>query len=183
MSTPENSTVSNEDGIDANAPIRYSDYKLDDYIALGVFWLLAIDVFVQFFSRYALNDSIGWTEEVARYLLILTTFIGGAIGVRKNTHIMVEFFYRYLGPGSARALSTVVDVIRVAFFFALSLMCYKVAIRTQQMMASIDIRKEYIYYAVAAGLFWMGCRSVMVALRHWRQGGSVLTNFFKDIER
>ena len=43
-----------------------------------------------------MNDSLAWTEEIARYLLISTGFIGSIMAVRKNTHIMVEFLYRYI---------------------------------------------------------------------------------------
>lgn len=39
---------------------------------------MGVVVFLQVFTRYVLNDSIGWTEEVARYLMI-----GLRFGVRR----------------------------------------------------------------------------------------------------
>ncbi len=175
MSTPNDAdlTVMLMD-TDPGASMKWSDYSWEDYLTLGIFWLLAIDVFVQFFTRYVLNDSLAWTEEFARYLLMLTGFIGGSLAVRKNSHIMVEFFYRYVGPGTGRFLSTVVDVSRVLFFFVIARICFKLAGKTNQMMVSVDIPKSIIYYIIAAGLFWMGVRAVLVAIRHWRQGGSML---------
>jgi len=44
-------------------------------------------VFVQFITRYVFNDSASWAEEIARYLLIGTVFVGATIGVVKNNHI------------------------------------------------------------------------------------------------
>jgi TRAP-type C4-dicarboxylate transport system permease small subunit len=38
------------------------------------------------------------------------------MAVRRNTHIHVEFIYRYLPAGVGRAMSTFVDVVRVGFF-------------------------------------------------------------------
>ena len=79
----------------------------------------ALTVFYQFFTRYVLNDSAAWTEEIARYLLIGMVFVGAAIGVAKNNHIQVDFFYRYMPPARrARGCRTLVDVLRIAFFAA-----------------------------------------------------------------
>ena len=36
------------------------------WVALGFFWLLGVTVFYQFFTRYVMNDSASWTEEIAR---------------------------------------------------------------------------------------------------------------------
>src|SRR5512139_2562931 len=95
--------------------IDLSRYGWEDWLTLAFFWLLALDVFYQFFTRYVLQDSAAWTEEIARYLLIIVCFVGASMGVRKNTQIHVEFLYRYLPAPAGRALSTFVDVVRVAF--------------------------------------------------------------------
>jgi TRAP-type C4-dicarboxylate transport system permease small subunit len=77
----------------------------------GLFWLLGATVFYQFFTRYVLNDSAAWTEEIARYLLIAVVFTGATIGVVKNNHIQVDFFYKLHAQAACpRALSTLVDV-------------------------------------------------------------------------
>ena len=76
---------------------------------LAVFWGLAVVVFLQFFTRYVLNSSLGWTEEIARYLLIVVTFLGSAMAVRKRSHIAVEFCYRYFGPAGRHRLALAVD--------------------------------------------------------------------------
>ncbi|MBM3628694.1 MAG: TRAP transporter small permease subunit, partial [Alphaproteobacteria bacterium] len=82
-----------------------SDYAPEDWAAFAFFWALAFVVFLQFFSRYVLNDSVAWTEEIARYLLICVCFVGGGMAVRKTSHIHVEFLYVYLPRVLARRLS------------------------------------------------------------------------------
>src|SRR6266403_4118357 len=99
-----------------DAPIDLSRYTLEAWISLAFFWVLASDIFYQFFTRYALNDSASWTEEIARYLLICVVFIAVAASVRTNRHIHFDFFYRLLPAPVCRVLSTLVDLIRVAFF-------------------------------------------------------------------
>src|SRR4249920_3233235 len=97
-------------------PVDLSVYSFEAWIAFGFFWLLGVTIFYQFFTRYALNNSASWTEEIARYLLICTVFIAIAASVRTDRHIHVDFFYRLLPAKVCRVLSTLVDLIRVAFF-------------------------------------------------------------------
>lgn len=143
---------------------------LDAVVAFVLFWLLAIVVFVQFFTRYVLNDSIGWTEEIARYLLVAVTFAGSAVAVRRNTHISVEFFYRYLPCKGARAMSAVVDLLRIALFAVLTGLCVQLAGNTRQMMTSVEVPKSALYGFVAVCFGVMTLYSVVVALRHVRTG-------------
>ena len=48
-----------------------------DWAAFVLFWLLAAIGILQFVTRYFLNDSLAWTEEIARYVLMCLTFVGG----------------------------------------------------------------------------------------------------------
>jgi TRAP-type C4-dicarboxylate transport system permease small subunit len=158
-----------------DAPIDIRQYGFEDWFVFGVFWLLALDVFYQFFTRYVLADSAAWTEEIARYLLIVVVFMGASIGVRRNTHIHVEFVYRYLPGPVARAMSTFVDVVRIAFFAYAAYLSFLLIPKMHVLkMTVIDFPVSIVYSFVAAGFVLCTFRSVQVALRHWRQGWSVL---------
>ena len=156
-------------------PVDLTVYHFEDWIAFGFFWVLAATVFYQFFTRYALNDSASWTEEIARYLLICVVFIGAAIGVRKNTHIQVDIFYRFMPAPFARVLATLVDAMRVLFFGYAIYLTYALMMRIgKQPMAIIDWPIGLIYAVVMLGFALMGFRAVLAAIKHYRQGYSVL---------
>src|SRR5689334_21515090 len=106
--TPPVLTASGEFDVH-DEPIDLWQYRIEDWIAFAFFWVLATVIFYQFFTRYALNNSASWTEEIARYLLICIVFVGGAIGTRKNNHIQVDFFYRFFPAKLMRIVSTLVD--------------------------------------------------------------------------
>src|SRR5882757_6402369 len=90
------------------------EHHPEDWLAFALFWALAFIVFLQFFTRYVLNDSLAWTEEIARYGLMCVTFIGGAMVTRRNTHIAVELMSNLLGPGPARvALLAFIDLVKL----------------------------------------------------------------------
>ena len=71
----------------------------EDWLAFALFWALAFIVFLQFFTRYILNDSLAWTEEIARYGLMCITFIGGAMVTRRNSQIAVVLLPNLLPAG------------------------------------------------------------------------------------
>ena len=156
-------------------PVDISVYAWEDWIAFGLFWTLAATVFYQFFTRYALNDSASWTEEIARYLLICTVFVGASVSVRKNTHIHVDIFYRFMPRPMARALSTFVDAVRIVFFAYAAYLTWMLMGRIgRQQMAIIDWPIGIIYGFVLFGFVLMCYRSITTAVKHWRQGFSVL---------
>lgn len=160
---------------DDDAPVSLADISPEDAVVLLLFWAMAGVVFLQFFSRYVMNDSIGWTEELARYLLIGVTFTGAIMAARKNTHIAVEFFYRYLPGAWGRACSTLVDLVNLGFFGTATWITAKLAMRTTQKMAFIALGKDVIYWVVCAAFAVMTLYALRLAWRHWRQGWSPLT--------
>jgi TRAP-type C4-dicarboxylate transport system permease small subunit len=159
----------------ADAPIDLSQYRFEEWLALAFFWLLAGVIFHQFFTRYALNDSAAWTEEIARYLLICTVFVGAAIGVRKNNHVQVDFFYRILPRPLMRLASTLVDLARVAFLgYATWLTALLMSRIGGQRMSIVDWPIGLVYGVVLLGFALMTMRAVQVAIANCRRGASVL---------
>jgi TRAP-type transport system small permease protein len=158
-----------------DAPIDLSGHGWEDWLALTTFWVLAIVVFIQFFTRYALNDSAGWTEEIARYLLICTVFVGASISVRKNNHVQVDVFYQFMPRPMARFLSTTVDVIRIVFFGYAAWLTFVLTTKIgRQQMAIIDWPIGIIYAFVLLGFVMMCFRAAQVAMQNWKRGYSVL---------
>ena len=138
------------------------------------FWALAFVVFLQFFTRYVLNNSLGWTEEIARYLLIAVTFTGAVMAVRKESHIAVEFMFRWFPRGLRRFLQTLIDVVSLIFYGALTWFTVELARSTRQKMVSISLPKSIIYWVVAACFAAMTFYALRVAWRHWQSGTSRL---------
>ena len=158
-----------------DAPIDLSGHGWEDWVAFALFWILALVVFIQFFTRYALNDSAGWTEEIARYLLICTVFIGASISVRKNNHIQVDLFYRFMPPRMGRVLATAIDAIKILFFgYAAWLTWVLISKIGASRMAIIDLPIGIVYSIVLLGFVMMTYRAIVVAIQDWRRGYGVL---------
>jgi len=146
------------------------------WLALAIFWMLGATVFYQFVTRYVFNDSAAWTEEIARYQLIAVVFIGAAVGVVKNNHIQVDFFYRHMPRGMGRLMSGLVDVLRIAFFGAAVVMTIQMMLKigNQTRMTIVDLPMNIVYGVCLFGFIAMLVRSIQVSVVHWRRGYCVL---------
>jgi TRAP-type C4-dicarboxylate transport system permease small subunit len=157
------------------APVDLSPYSVEDWVTLAVFWFMALCVFLQFFTRYVLNNSFAWTEEIATNCLIMVVFLGSVWCVRRSRHIQVDVLYHYLPHGVARTLSTLVDLIRVAFFaYACWLLWRYVSIVAHERMVTVDLPRSLVFYSVLAAFVLMLVRAIQVAVGNWRRGYSVL---------
>ncbi|WP_442581543.1 TRAP transporter small permease [Mesorhizobium sp. ASY16-5R] len=157
------------------APIDLSHHGFEDWVTLAVFWGMVVCVFLQFFTRYALNNSLAWTEEIAINALIVVVFLGAAMCVRTTRHIHVDVLYHYLSPRAGRALALTVDAIRVIFFgYAVWLMWRYVRIVVHERMTTVNLPRSWFFWLVFAGFLLMFLRSVQVAIANYRRGYSVL---------
>jgi TRAP-type transport system small permease protein len=155
--------------------VDLSGTTFEAWIALFFFGALGLTVLYQFVTRYVLNDSAAWTEEIARYLLITVVFIGAGIGVVKNNHIQVDFFYRFMPSVLARVMALAVDVMRIAFFAAAVVLTWQMMQKMEfYRMTVVDLPMNIVYGICLAGFAMMALRSIRVAVIHHRRGYSVL---------
>ena len=150
------------------AHVDLSDLRWSDALVFAIFWVLFGIVFLQFFTRYVLNNSLGWTEEIARYLLILVTFVGSVTAMRKGSHIAVEALLVYLPRGARHWTLVTVDGLVALFCGAMAWYAYQLGALAPGYMVSIDIPKSYLYWAVSAALAGVTVHAALRFLRRLR---------------
>jgi TRAP-type C4-dicarboxylate transport system permease small subunit len=148
------------------------EHHPEDWLAFVLFWALAFIVFLQFFTRYVLNDSLSWTEEIARYGLMSLAFIGGAVVTRKKAHIAVELLANLMKPGPLKsALLAVVDFVTLGFMGLLAFFSVTIVERMHsQRMTVFELPMSIVYGFVGLGCFLMLARQIQVVWRNARDG-------------
>ena len=155
--------------------VDLSGTPIEAWVALAFFWMLGATVFYQFITRYVMNNSASWTEEIARYMLIATVFTGATIGVAKNNHIQVDFFYRFMPTWLSRIMGTLVDAMRIAFFATATVLTGQMMDKLgSYKMTIIDLPMNIVYGVVMVGFAAMCLRAIWVARVHWQRGYTVL---------
>lgn len=96
----------------------------------GMTWILArictvllvvmtLLVLWQVFTRYCLNDPASFTEELVRYFLIWTGFIGAAYAFTSREHMALNFIRDRFDAPVRRTVSIMVDAIILLFAFSI----------------------------------------------------------------
>jgi TRAP-type C4-dicarboxylate transport system permease small subunit len=160
---------------EAEAPIDISGHWPEDWVTLVVFWMMCGCVFLQFFTRYVLNDSFGWTEEIAIFCLVAVVFLGSAMCVRTSRHIHVDFLYRYLPRAAGRIAATFVDIVRIGVFAYVGWLVWRYkSIIPDERMTTIDWPKWPFFMMVLVAFVLMTLWAIKVAVDNVRRGYSVL---------
>ena len=131
----------------SQARIRWLDAP-----ALVLFIVLAAVVLLQFLSRSVLNDSVAWTAEVARYLLVGVAYAGSISALGRGEHIFLEVVYRRVALANIKPLAVLVDVVSVVFHAVLTWLAAGLAVEADRRMISIDLPKSLLYGFVALAL-------------------------------
>ena len=139
---------------------------LVDWVCLGLMLVLVVDVFLGVWSRYVLQATFQWYDEVARLCFVWMVFLGAASAVRRGAHFRLHLLIDRLGPGLRRATDLVVGLLVVAFggvLVAGGLAMWPVARR--QVSDSLELSMVWFYAALPIG----GALMILFSLPHlWR---------------
>ncbi len=120
--------------------------------------LLVLDVVWGVFTRYLMGEQAKWTEELARFLLVWVSLLGGAVAFGTKGHLGVDFFVGKFHPETRKLMAVVVHLI--VLFFAGAVFLYgggRVvvdALAMEQMTPALGWKMGHVYLALPlAGIF------------------------------
>ena len=151
---------------------RSNDYpnRLEDYLSIFVLVLLVLDVSLQVITRYVFNKPLGWTEEIARYLLILLTFVGGPIAARKNSNVSLDFMLVNAPCKTKKLLGTITDVIELFFYGVGTYLSIKMALfSVKRFLVTIKISKAIVFGIIAFCFALMTIRCLVRLIRRIKE--------------
>lgn len=122
--------------------------------------LLVCDVVWGVFTRYAMGQQANWTEELARFLLIWVTLLGGAVAFGTKGHLGVDYFVGKFHPDARKTMAVIGHL--VVMFFAGAIFLYggsrivSDALAMEQMTPALGWKMGYVYLALPiSGVFML----------------------------
>ncbi len=120
-----------------------------EYISLWLFLILTVSCVAQVFFRYVVNQSLSWTEELARHSYIWIVLLGASICVKRGSHAVVEVVVDLLPKKARLIISIFVDILVISGACIMLVQGAKIVpITMAQMSPANEIPMGLIYIAV-----------------------------------
>lgn len=154
-------------------------FKVNRYVMLGGKILVGsiligatLLLFVNVMLRYVFHYGISWAEEIVRYTMLWTVFVGAGVVSREGTHVSMEAFFT-IWPERIQRIGFLginmfcIATILIIFFFGSGLV--KMVVETGQTTEAASIPMWLIYSAFPIGSTLMMLGYIETAWRDWNR--------------
>ncbi|MCD8250199.1 MAG: TRAP transporter small permease [Lachnospiraceae bacterium] len=150
--------------------VKYYLNNFETYVAAILFAIIGILLAVQVFSRYVLNHSFSWTEELGTLLFVPMIYCGIASAVTNRKHVSIEIVQQLVPYKVRKALLILSDVIFLVFCIYIQGPLYTVIENLGDSVTDLmRIPKTYIYIWIPIILLLRGVRIIQDIWRLWHE--------------
>ena len=131
--------------------------------------VLVGDVFLGVFSRYVMQATFKWYDEVARLCFIWIIFLGAGVAVRRRLHFRMHLVIDRFAPGARQIAERLITLTVVAFGAILVAGGIRIApIAHRQVTDALEVSQLWFFGALPVG----GALMIFFALPQlWRRDG------------
>ena len=151
----------NTDSTEIKTELKQTSFdKLLLLVTSVIFCIVTFLVILQVFTRYVtvyIGVSFPWTEEVARYLLIVVVFLGSAVASRRKEHIVITALVERFSPKTKLILDFISTLLILIFLTIATIGSTRLTF--QMMVTSVGslswLKLGHVYALITIGLALM----------------------------
>jgi C4-dicarboxylate transporter DctQ subunit len=121
--------------------------------------------------RYFFNYAFEWSDELIRYLIIWSTFVGGGLCAQKGMHVKMDILLRLMPAGFLRYWNMFLTAVAILFSLFCMWQGYRMVLLTQSFGrtgVSFPLPMWIPYLAVPGGYTLMFLHFLVSLLNQWR---------------
>lgn len=127
-----------------------------DFVGGVMVLVMTLLIILQVVMRYVFSSPLKWTEELARFLFIYITFVGGSLLVYQRGHLYVEILFASLSKRAKKVATLIIDVIVLAFSaFVIYSAIFLMDTVSGSFSTAMNIPMQYISFSVCLGAILM----------------------------
>jgi len=127
--------------------------KANQSVIAASLFIMYFLVFINVITRYIFGFSLNWTDELARFLMIWTVFLGAGLAMREGRHVAIDLLQSFLPKSIRKYFRIIIGVIILGFLGLLVILGYQYALRTMGILSPV-LRWPMgaVYMAIPFGL-------------------------------
>lgn len=146
-------------------------FKIEQVLSILLLSVMLVSLVSGVVFRYVLNSPLNWSDEVAIFSLVWTTFIGGSMGIKRQQSAAVTIFMDMLKGRLRRFFVTIglgIVVIFSVYFVWISFSWISSPSISIQKSGSLQIPMIYPYLSVPIGMLFILIHSIDIFLQSLR---------------
>lgn len=133
------------------------------WLALVLFATMVIAALLQVFTRYVINSSLSWTDELARFTFIWSTMLGAALVHKKRGHIMIDLLVSRFNDKYQALWKIIIDIFSLIILLILTVQGLNLlSIGALQTTPALEIKMSYVMLSVPVA----GAYMCLVTVEH-----------------
>ncbi len=131
--------------------------RFTEVIVVSLLLVLSTLMVVAVFYRYVLNDSIYWSGEVSRILLVFISFLGSTIAYKHKSHIGIDIFIEKLSNRNKTILNFIIELSFCLFWLLVFVESFKlIPLFLMQTTATLEIPYAYFFSVIPiSSVIWI----------------------------
>lgn len=137
---------------------------VDMAISVTALTILVIIVSIQVFCRYVLQNSLDWTEELARYLSIWSVMFGCSYAMKTDSHLEMTILRSLVGPRLRKFIHAFACLMCLLFCLIMlyaSIQSIENIRWSEQLTPAMQIPAWIIWMAMPVGMGLMGIQAII----------------------
>ena len=96
--------------------LKKLDRNLERYLLFVLLAGMTLILGIQIFFRFVLNNSLTWSEELARFMFIWSTFLSIGFCLKENISLKIDTFVTLFPQKIQKLILLIGDILMFAFF-------------------------------------------------------------------
>lgn len=158
--------------------LKWLNENLEKTICVFLLSAMTLILFIQVIMRYGFNNSLTWSEELARYIFIWLIYFGISCGSAERKHLKVEAFLHLFPKRLRPYVEILADLLFLSFAVFIVVTSYDLVLKQmvmKQKSPALGIPMAVIYAAPMVGFFLTSIRQIQAVAYRWKVARGMIT--------
>ncbi|WP_319478621.1 TRAP transporter small permease subunit [Marispirochaeta aestuarii] len=141
--------------------------SLIEFVCSVLFISICLIVLIQVIGRFVLKIATPWSEELARYLLVILVFLGATVSVKERSHLVALNIFEGRSEKTKLFGSLVVDgiILLVSVMYARNSIRMSRIVGTEMASSMLWLKTRYLYIIISIGFLLSSLFAVFLILK------------------